>query len=463
MSANAIQLQTTPTPRSFSDVAPVPLSDDTMRERKKRLLARMRDEGYDVLVIYADKEHGGNFEYLTGFVPRFEEALLVLHVNGQASLILGNENLKMAKHCRIPAAALHSPLFSLPNQPMHNDRPLAALLEETGLASAANVGLVGWKMFTSGAIDRRACFDLPWFIVDAVKRAVSPDAGLENAAHLFIGDGGVRTVNGANEIAHYEYGANLASGCMLAALDAVAPGVRETELGALLSAEGQYHSVVSIAAAGERFQKANFYPTWNRLERGQPLSLTTGFRGGLSSRTGFIIEREDELPAAQSDYLDRVVKPYFAAVVAWLENIRIGMPGGELYALIERILPRERYGWHLNPGHLCAEEEWMASPIYAGSQQRLMSGMILQIDIIPSVPGYTGTSAEEGIALADAALRAQIAADYPALWARIAARRAYIREVLNIDLPEEVIPLSNAVAYLRPFLLAREKSLVCGR
>ncbi|EMO7187698.1 hypothetical protein JHE03_11530 [Pluralibacter gergoviae] len=48
-------------------------------------------------------------------------------------------------------------------------------------------------------------------------------------------------------------------------------------------------------------------------------------------------------------------------------------------------------------------------------------------------------------------------------WPRIAARRAYIREVLNIDLPEEVIPLSNAVAYLRPFLLAREKSLVCGR
>ncbi|ELW9439737.1 hypothetical protein R0595_000392 [Pluralibacter gergoviae] len=48
-------------------------------------------------------------------------------------------------------------------------------------------------------------------------------------------------------------------------------------------------------------------------------------------------------------------------------------------------------------------------------------------------------------------------------WPRIAARRAYIREVLNIDLPEEVIPLSSAVAYLRPFLLAKEKSLVRGR
>lgn len=463
MNANDIELRKTPAPPSFTDVAPVPLSDETILARKSRLLARMADEGFDALVIYADKEHGGNFEYLTGFVPRFEEALLVLHASGEASLILGNENLKMAKHCRIPAAALHTPLFSLPDQPMGNDRPLAAVLGEAGLAPAAKVGLVGWKMFTSGAADNRLCFDLPWFMVDAVKRCVSPQAALENAAHLFIGDGGVRTVNGANEIAHYEYGANLASGCILAALDAVAPGVREVELGALLSAEGQYHSVVSIAAAGERFQKANFYPTWKRLERGQPLSLTTGFRGGLSSRTGFIIEDEAELPAAQSDYLTRVVKPYFAAVVTWLEQIRIGMPGGELYALIERALPKDRYGWHLNPGHLCAEEEWMSSPIYAGSPRRLCSGMILQIDIIPSVPGYTGTSCEEGVALADAALRAQIAADYPALWSRIAARRAYIRDVLNIDLPDEVIPLSSAVAYLRPFLLAREKSLVCGR
>lgn len=46
--------------------------------------------------MYADKEHGGNFEYLTGFIPRFEEALLVLHREGEAVLVLGNENLKLA-------------------------------------------------------------------------------------------------------------------------------------------------------------------------------------------------------------------------------------------------------------------------------------------------------------------------------------------------------------------------------
>ncbi|WP_337015678.1 M24 family metallopeptidase [Leclercia sp. AS011] len=455
-----IQLQTVPAPRTFTDVPPVLLTDATMLERKDKVLTRMNEAGYDALVIYADKEHGANFEYLTGFVPRFEEGLLIVEKTGAATAILGNENLKMAQHSRLPATLKHCPFFSLPNQPMENEASLETLFSDIGLHKLERIGLVGWKMFTSAGADNRLLFDLPYFIVEALKN--STHAQLENAAHLFIrGDNGARVTNNANEIAHYEYGANLASGCMLNALNAVEPGIRETELGAMLAAEGQYQTVVTIAAAGQRFEKANFYPTYKKLERGQPLSMTTGFKGGLSSRTGFVIADESELPDAQKDYLDRVAKPYFAAVARWLETLRIGMPGGAMYAHIEQHLPKAQYGWHLNPGHLSADEEWMSSPIYPHSAETLKSGMILQIDIIPSVPGYTGVSAEESIALADPTLQSNIQAAYPALWARILTRRAYIREVLKINLADEVIPLSNTVAYLRPFLLAKEKAFTC--
>lgn len=455
-----IQLQTIPAPRSFTDVAPVVLSDATMLERQSKVLTRMNEAGYDALVIYADKEHGGNFEYLTGFVPRFEEGLLIVDKTGAATAILGNENLKMAQHSRIPVTLKHCPLFSLPNQPMENETSLETLFCDTGLHTLNRIGLVGWKMFTAAGADNRQLFDPPWFIVEALKN--STGARLENAAHLFIcGDNGARVTNNENEIAHYEYGANLASGCMLNAMNAVEPGVRETELGALLAAEGQYQTVVTIAAAGQRFEKANFYPTYKKLERGQPLSMTTGFKGGLSSRTGFVIADESELPDGQKDYLDRVAKPYFSAVASWLETIRIGMPGGEMYTHIEQVLNKAQYGWHLNPGHLSADEEWMSSPIYPHSAETLKSGMILQIDIIPSVPGYTGVSAEESIALADPALQRNIQATYPELWGRIVTRRTYIRDVLKINLADEVIPLSNTVAYLRPFLLAKEKALTC--
>lgn len=462
MFSKTIQLQVTESPKKFIDVAPVTLSDATMLERKNKVLTRMNDEGYDALIIYADKEHGGNFEYLTGFVPRFEEGLLIVKKTGEATLILGNENLKMANYSRIPATLQHCPHFSLPNQPMDHERPLEEIFIETGLNTISKIGLVGWKMFTSTTANNKHLFDIPCFIVDAVKNSIASNTVLENAAHLFIrGDRGARITNNENEIAHYEYGANLASNCILDAMNAVEPGLRETELGALLAAEGQYQTVVTIAATGQRFEKANFYPSYKTLERGQPLSMTTGFKGGLSSRTGFVIADESELPDNQKDYLERVAKPYFGAVATWLENIKIGMRGGEMYDLIENVLSKEKYGWHLNPGHLSADEEWMSSPIYKNSAETLKSGMIMQIDIIPSVPGYTGVSAEESIALADEALVQKIELSYPELWARITARRKYIRQVLNIQLTDDVIPLSNTVAYLRPFLLAKNRSFTC--
>ena len=77
---------------------PVNLTERTMTERYNRVLSKMQELDLDTLVIYADREHGANFAYLTGFEPRFEEALLVLHGEGINYLVLGNENLKMAKY-----------------------------------------------------------------------------------------------------------------------------------------------------------------------------------------------------------------------------------------------------------------------------------------------------------------------------------------------------------------------------
>ncbi|MBK0091342.1 MULTISPECIES: M24 family metallopeptidase [Erwiniaceae] len=460
MMSPSIQLGPTKAPTKFTQVEPVFLSDETMLERKNKVLQGMANGGFDALVIYADKEHGGNFEYLTGFIPRFEEGLLIVDASGVCTVILGNENLKLARFSRVPVTLLHCPLFSLPNQPMDHEIPLENLLASAGLSDKSKVGLVGWKMFTPAAGNGSAYFDLPWFIVDAVQRTLKKEAELLNSAHLFIsGAGGARVTNNANEIAHYEYGANLASNCILNAMDAVEVGVREIDLGALLAAEGQYNTVVSIAATGVRFDHANLYPTYKKLQQGDPLSLTTGFKGGLSSRAAFVIAGPAELPDAQKDWLDRIAKPYFSAQVAWLENIRVGMSGGELYNVIEDVLPKARYGWHLNPGHLVADEEWMSSPVYPNSSELLKSGMLLQIDIIPSVPGYNGVSAEECIALADSSLQAKIAEAYPQLWQRITRRRDYLRDEIGIKLSADVLPLSNAVGYLRPFLLAKHLSL----
>lgn len=453
-----IKLKEVEAPKPEEGLIPVMLSDETMQNRKARLLENMQKDGFDAVVVYADLEHGSNFEYLCGFLPRFEEALLILHANGKAFMVLGNENLNKAGKARIEAVPVHMPHFSLPNQPMQTEKSVAQILASCELEDAEKIGLIGWKNFTSHVEDNHLLFDLPYFLVEALK-TVCGKAQFTNAAYLLIGENGVRTTNNANEFAHYEYGAALAGNCILKTMDRLKVGKTEMEMAETLAADGQRHSVVTIMATGARFEKANLYPGNKQIQCGDKISITTGFKGGLQSRAGYAVECAEQLPEKEQDYLKAVAIPYFQAVKTWLETIKIGINGNDLYEAVETVLPKEEYGWTLNPGHLCADEEWMSSPIYPQSEETLQSGMLFQIDIIPSVNGYGGVSCESGILLADEQLRKAIAKEYPAVWERIVKRRAYMQEVLGIRIQEDVLPTSMATAYLRPYLLKKEMAL----
>lgn len=466
MNDRHIELTRVPTPSRDCPGRPVPLTDATIRERVRKVLSGMRERGLDQLVVYCDVEHSGNFNYLMGFFTRFEESLLLIDADGTMHLVLGNENLNKASKARIAVEmgnVVHAPLLSLPNQPDTADKPFCDLLIDAGLRPGSRVGAVGWKVFTAPHQDVEATLDLPAFVVDDMRAVIGPDGILINATDIFIGDGGARTTNNANEIAHYEFGASLASDCVLDAMDAIEPGVTEMELADKLVRYGQHTSVVTIAASGPRFVKANMFPTDNAVKIGDPISLTVGYSGGLSSRAAYAVAHDGELPSGCEDYLERVAYPYFGAYAHWLEVVHVGMTGGELFDEVERVLPRSRYGWSLCPGHLTAEEEWLSSPVYEGSVERLRSGMIFQVDIIPSVAGYAGANAESTVALADVVLRTQVAEEYPELWGRIERRRAFIRDELGIDVSEDVLPLCGTVAYLRPYLLAKEKALAFRR
>ena len=78
--------------------------------------------------------------------------------------------------------------------------------------------------------------------------------------------------------------------------------------------------------------------------------------------------------------------------------------------------------------------------------------MLFQVDIIPSVKGYAGTSAESTVALADEALRQEIQKHAPELWKRMMQRRSYLENELNIRLNPDILPMCSTVAYLRPLL-----------
>lgn len=284
---------------------------------------------------------------------------------------------------------------------------------------------------------------------------------VRNANRLFMDpQQGMRAINDVDQLASFEFAATHGSQSLRNLLFAVRPGMSEFEAFALMAPIGLplcYHPVVY---SGERARLGLASPSSRVLQVGDPVFASLGYWGSNNARGGFLVTGPQDLPAPIGDYAARLVAPYFGAVAEWYEHVGIGVPGGELFAIIERRLGDPFFGVGLNPGHLIHLDEWVSSPIYRDSAQQLRSGMAIQVDIIPAtgMPYFT-SNIEDGIALADAALRQEFERAYPEAWARIQQRRAFMRDALGIHLKPEVLPFSNIPAYLPPFWLAPDMAM----
>src|SRR5512143_4023046 len=120
-------------------------------ERVAALRARATARGYDRLVVYADREHSANLAFLTGFGPRFEEALLVLGVEDQPAILVGNECFGTAGAAPLAMGRHLFQEFSLPSQPRDRSRSLGEILAGEGIGRGSRVGVLGWKSFADRA------------------------------------------------------------------------------------------------------------------------------------------------------------------------------------------------------------------------------------------------------------------------------------------------------------------------
>ncbi|MBI3667019.1 MAG: M24 family metallopeptidase, partial [Acidobacteria bacterium] len=166
-----------------------------------------------------------------------------------------------------------------------------------------------------------------------------------------------------------------------------------------------------------------------------------------------------DLQAEARDYVGQFAGVYFEVMAEWFRLLAIGRRGGELDELIRNRLPFEKFGIFLNAGHLIHLDEWVSSPIYPGSQAPVHSGMVIQTDVIPFSKIYFSTRVEDGVAIADEALRQKLEEQFPACFDRCRRRREFMRDVLGIELPEEVLPLSNIPGIVPPFFLTPHQVL----
>jgi len=429
------------------------IPDGRYAQRLSILRAAMHAEGLNSVVIYADREHYANFKYYVGFEPRFEEGILIVHLSDPSYIILGNECCPMHRYAKLKVKPLLSQALSLPGQPMDKHVPLDDLFRTAGIEKGRKIGIIGWKYFTDAHGDFLNMFDLPAFILDALKEAAGRDE-LINATGLLINpDTGLRTISSADEIAVFEYGAAWASVGVHTLLQNIRPGMTEQQLAEYLITRGMQQSCHPMCLGGSSVDKGMISPSTNVVQRGDPFIVSIGLEGGLTCREGYLVENVDELPEVLRGYIEEFAKPYYAAIASWYSTIGIGVTGGELYYVVDQIIPKKKFGWALNPGHLIGIEEWLSSAIAPGSEVTFKSGMTVQMDIIPRSDLYCGVNAEDGVALADETLRNELAQKHPATWNRIQARRKFMAEELGIVLKPEVLPLSNMTGIYCPLLM----------
>lgn len=440
----------------------------TFRGRLDKLKMRAREAGCDIFVVYGDREHFANLAYLTGYDPRFEEALLVIDVaessHQKPLLLVGNEGVGYAGICPIKddLEIVLFQSFSLLGQERGQSQGLKSILMEAGVGQGKQVGVAGWKHFSAAeAALPELQLEIPSYIADTLRQLVGEVGLVRNLNRLLMDSReGLRAHNEVDQLARFEFAATYSSQAIRNVIFGLSPGMSEFEAVGLMELTGMPQSCHLMLSSGPRAFMGLPSPSSRLINHGDPFTTAYGIWGALNSRAGFVVEKASELPSDIEDYLERLIVPYFSAIVAWYETIGIGVSGGELHRVVMEHLGDPFFGVGLNPGHLIHLDEWVHSPIYAGSDERLRSGMALQVDVIPATHSpYFTTNIEDGVALADSELRSALAARYPEAWQRIQARRRFMMNVLGIRLSDDLLPFSNIPAYLPPFLLAPHRGM----
>ena len=434
--------------------------DSARRAMESRLLTH--------LVVYGDREHFANLAYLTGFDPRFEEALLIIPPRETPALVVGNEcEAYLSVSPLFAAGRLRSERFqpfSLLNQPRGSSRPLNQIFQGLGITTGSSVGCVGWKYFSASEhpLGLRA-IDLPAYITDTLRELAAPEDVVNATDILMHPDSGLRTFCSPAEIAYFEYASILASEGMRRIIFCLRDGMSDHEAAQCAAYNGEPLSCHMTFATGQNRHGGLASPVGARIRHGDFISMNVGYWGGNSCRASWAASSAADLPRGAQDYVAEFAGVYFEAMSEWFALLRIGETGDSLNEVIRTRLPFEKFGIFLNPGHLIHLDEWLSSPIFPGSQIQIHSGMVMQVDVIPYSSTYFSTRMEDGIVIADEDLQSKLRAQYPNCFSRCLQRRRFMQNTLGIEVNDDVLPLSNMPAIVPPYffkpnqILAMEK------
>lgn len=442
------------------DHAPVITKED-YEGRLARLLEAASQ--YSHLLIYADKEHFSNLEYITGYDPRYEECMLLLKKGSRPWLLVGNEGMGQSQCITIAHEKVLFQSLSPMGQGRGRSRQLAEILKDYGMDGSACVGVLGWKSFSEQETEMpEHMFEIPAYIIGALQKN---GCGMENANWLMMDNHrGLRTVNDVKTLILSEIASTKASRKTWDFVRGLREGMREIEASQLFQIDGEpcptYPNVCF-------YGKGILSPDYHRiLKLGSPIAFGMGYRYAQIHRVGLYARSFEDLEEPYRDCMEELFATYFEAVAVWFEALGIGVTGGEVWSKVKNVIGSyEEFGIALNPGHLIHTEEWVNSPFVEDGTATLKSGMMIQCDFTarPASCMGLGVHMEDGLILADQRTRDEIRQLAPDSYRRMINRQRFMREVVGIRLQDEVLPTSDICGMMHPFFADLDCLVVRGK
>jgi hypothetical protein len=435
-----------------------PLGENEIQRRHSLLIDQMKKRGLSHVIIYGDREHFGNMSYLTGgYEPRFEEALLIVDIDGAIYLIVGNEGFDYSNISPIKMEKILFPTFSLQGMIRNKKCYIEEIFVKCGISKSSKIGIVGFKYYEDGEAENPGqTYDMPHYLIEALLKIVSFDS-ISNTTEIMTHPvEGIRCTLSALEVARAEIMGTYLSNQMKAIIESLEIGMTEADAVSHFSYRGIpfiIHPVVNFGTNRVLLGLAS--PLCNvHLKYGDPVSIGFCIEGSSIARTGLAVRSKDDFQGARKNIIEEFYDPYFKAIKTWYENVKVGASSRAVFSSVMSIIGNKKFGVSLNPGHQTHMEEWINSPFRHDMDHRFVSGMALQCDII-AFPGepWVGVHVEDTVIIADEHLRDDISETYPDVWKRFEAKREMMTKLIGINIDESILPVSTIQAHFRPFLL----------
>jgi Xaa-Pro aminopeptidase len=294
---------------SIDDGLPT-IAAQEFERRAEAVRGELRERGLDVGVAYGTPHVPGDVQYLTGYDPNLENAVVVVAPDRVVALGGAEGEAMFADGGRL-GEWRNLGAFEIPYQDYGDTRfwSLREVLEESLGEVPARIGLLSQKNVLSGEI---------------VELVSAPGVELVDASEILLD---ARYRKSPLELAMFRVASSIATEAMRAMVAAVAPGVRELEVAAegdrVAKQRGAYgFGFDTIVCAGERIDTIIGRATNRVIADGELVMLGVSPRyEGYTSALGRTVVA-GAATAAQVEFLEHGIRAYELAT----EQLRQGGP-----------------------------------------------------------------------------------------------------------------------------------------